>query len=148
MKTEIGFNLRLPSTSTKCTYPCRVYHKLIFSSQDECKHLVENGHFFFKSWQPLWLSVCFPLHQAPLERVPVLKEMVALQWWSLPLRVEPYRSKNIFDIAAFTAQSCTCIIIKCTYNIILSLPLIQEGQLSVTGERMGTKYWLTVLPWL
>ena len=24
---------------------------------------------------------------------------------------------------------------------ILSLPLIQEGQLSVTGERMGTKYW-------
>ena len=23
---------------------------------------------------------------------------------------------------------------------ILSLPLIQEGQLSVTGERMGTKY--------
>ena len=24
---------------------------------------------------------------------------------------------------------------------ILSLPLIQEGQLSVTGERMGTKHW-------
>ena len=24
---------------------------------------------------------------------------------------------------------------------ILSLPLIQEGQLSVTGGRMGTKYW-------
>ena len=24
---------------------------------------------------------------------------------------------------------------------ILSLVLIQEGQLSVTGERMGTKYW-------
>ena len=24
---------------------------------------------------------------------------------------------------------------------ILSLPLIQEGQLSVTGEMMGTKYW-------
>ena len=24
---------------------------------------------------------------------------------------------------------------------ILSCPLIQEGQLSVTGERMGTKYW-------
>ena len=24
---------------------------------------------------------------------------------------------------------------------ILSLPLIQEWQLSVTGERMGTKYW-------
>ena len=24
---------------------------------------------------------------------------------------------------------------------ILSLPLIQERQLSVTGERMGTKYW-------
>ena len=26
---------------------------------------------------------------------------------------------------------------------ILSLPLIQEGQLKVTGERMGTKFWLT-----
>ena len=26
---------------------------------------------------------------------------------------------------------------------ILSLPLIQEGQLSVTGERMCFKYWLT-----
>ena len=25
---------------------------------------------------------------------------------------------------------------------ILSLPLIQEGQLSVTGKRMCTKYWL------
>ena len=24
---------------------------------------------------------------------------------------------------------------------ILSLPLIQEGQLSVTGERMCTRYW-------
>ena len=24
---------------------------------------------------------------------------------------------------------------------ILTLPLIQEGQLSVTGERMGTKFW-------
>ena len=24
---------------------------------------------------------------------------------------------------------------------ILPLPLIQEDQLSVTGERMGTKYW-------
>ena len=26
---------------------------------------------------------------------------------------------------------------------ILSLPLIQGGQLLVTGERMGTKYWYT-----
>ena len=26
---------------------------------------------------------------------------------------------------------------------ILSLPLIQEGQLLVTSERMCTKYWLT-----
>ena len=28
---------------------------------------------------------------------------------------------------------------------ILSLPLIQVGQLSVTGERMCIKYWLTAL---
>ena len=27
--------------------------------------------------------------------------------------------------------------------VILPLPLIQEGQLSVTGESMYTKYWLT-----
>ena len=26
-------------------------------------------------------------------------------------------------------------------TVILSLPLIQEGQLSVTGKRMCTKYW-------
>ena len=29
---------------------------------------------------------------------------------------------------------------------ILSLPLIQLGQLSVNGEGMCTKYWLTALP--
>ena len=29
------------------------------------------------------------------------------------------------------------------YTAILSLPLIQVRQLSVTGERMCTKYWLT-----
>ena len=29
--------------------------------------------------------------------------------------------------------------------VILSLPLLQEGQLSVTGESMCTKYWLTAL---
>ena len=28
-------------------------------------------------------------------------------------------------------------------TVILSLLMIQEGQLSVTGERMCTKYWLT-----
>ena len=27
------------------------------------------------------------------------------------------------------------------YTDMLSLPLIQEGQLSVTGERICTKYW-------
>ena len=33
------------------------------------------------------------------------------------------------------------LVMKKNSTIILSLPLIQEGQLSVTGERMGTKYW-------
>ena len=28
-------------------------------------------------------------------------------------------------------------------TVILPLPLIQEGQLSVSGESMCTKYWLT-----
>ena len=29
------------------------------------------------------------------------------------------------------------------YTVILSLPLVQEVQLSVSGKRMYTKYWLT-----
>ena len=29
------------------------------------------------------------------------------------------------------------------YTIILPLSLIQEGQMSVSGESMCTKYWLT-----
>ena len=33
---------------------------------------------------------------------------------------------------------------KKTSTAILPLPLIQEEQLSVTGERMCTKYWQTV----
>ena len=34
-----------------------------------------------------------------------------------------------------------CMVMKKTSTTIISLPLIQEGQLSVTGERMCTKYW-------
>ena len=30
-----------------------------------------------------------------------------------------------------------------TYSFSFLLPLFQEGQLSVTGESMWTKYWLT-----
>ena len=33
------------------------------------------------------------------------------------------------------------LVMKQKSTTILTLPLIQEGQLSVTGERMGTKYW-------
>ena len=33
------------------------------------------------------------------------------------------------------------LVMKNNSTTILSLPLIQEGQLSVTGERMGNKYW-------
>ena len=35
-----------------------------------------------------------------------------------------------------------CLVMKKNSTTIVSLPLIQEGQLSVTGERMCTKYWL------
>ena len=28
-------------------------------------------------------------------------------------------------------------------TLIFPLPVIQEGQLSVTGKSMGTEYWLT-----
>ena len=34
-----------------------------------------------------------------------------------------------------------CMVMKKYSMTIVSLPLIQEGQLSVTGERMCTKYW-------
>ena len=34
-----------------------------------------------------------------------------------------------------------CMVMKKKSTTIVSLPLIQEGQLSVTGERMCTKYW-------
>ena len=34
-----------------------------------------------------------------------------------------------------------CMVMKKNSTTIVSLPLIQEGQLSVTGERMCTKYW-------
>ena len=35
------------------------------------------------------------------------------------------------------------MVMKKNSTTIVSLPLIQEGQLSITGERMCTKYWLT-----
>ena len=38
----------------------------------------------------------------------------------------------------------TCCVASGTQNFFL-LPLFQEGQLSVTGESMCTKYWLTAL---
>ena len=34
-----------------------------------------------------------------------------------------------------------CMVMKRNSTTIISLPLIQEGQLSVTSERMCTKYW-------
>ena len=34
------------------------------------------------------------------------------------------------------------MVMKKNSTTIVSLPLIQEGQLLVTGERMCTKYWL------
>ena len=36
---------------------------------------------------------------------------------------------------------CGDLVMKNISTAILSLPLIQEGQLSVTGERMCTKFW-------
>ena len=34
-----------------------------------------------------------------------------------------------------------CMVMKKNSTTIVSLPMIQEGQLSVTGERMCNKYW-------
>ena len=47
------------------------------------------------------------------------------------------------------AQSVACLTqepkveIRSGHILSFLLPLIQEGQLSVTGESMCTKYWLT-----
>ena len=45
----------------------------------------------------------------------------------------------------FDPQSGHILLLRFGYEkkstTILTLPLIQEGQLSVTGERMGTNYW-------
>ena len=43
------------------------------------------------------------------------------------------------------ATSCVEIGHEITSTAILSLPLNQEGQLSVTGKRMCNKYWETTL---
>ena len=43
----------------------------------------------------------------------------------------------------FTFHKISCLVARTTNQIeaILPLLLIQEGHLSVTGERMCTKYW-------
>ena len=53
-----------------------------------------------------------------------------------------------FQVKSFTSfldgyvdYIMTVLVMKIISTTILTLPLIQEGQLSVTGERMGAKYW-------
>ena len=58
-------------------------------------------------------------------------------------------SGNIFFVEIGHEIISTAILSAVGHEIIstaiLSLPLTQVGQLSVTGERMCTKFWLTTL---
>ena len=56
----------------------------------------------------------------------------ASAWYADGRRFDPKVRQNILLLRFGHEKNSTTI---------LSLPLIQEGQLSVTGERMGTKYW-------
>ena len=56
----------------------------------------------------------------------------ASAWYADGHGFDPHVRQNILSLRFHHEKISTTI---------LSLPLIQEGQLSVTGERMGTKYW-------
>ena len=56
----------------------------------------------------------------------------ASAWYADGRRFDPHVRQNILSLR-FGHENIS--------TTILSLPLIQEGQLSVTGERMGTNYW-------
>ena len=50
-------------------------------------------------------------------------------------RTSPYRKLQVSELVLKVKVA------PLNSTAIVSLPLVQEGQLSVTGERMGTKYW-------
>ena len=55
----------------------------------------------------------------------------ASAWYADGRRLDPHiRQHSLMEIGH-----------ELIYTAILSLPFIQERQLSVTGERMCTKYW-------
>ena len=56
----------------------------------------------------------------------------ASAWYADGRGFDPHVRQNILSLRFGHENNSTAI---------LSLPLIQEGQLSVTGERMGTKNW-------
>ena len=56
----------------------------------------------------------------------------ASAWYADGRGFDPHVRQNILSLRFGHEKISTTI---------LSLPLIQEGQLSITGERMGTKYW-------
>ena len=56
----------------------------------------------------------------------------ASAWYADSREFDPHVRQNIISLR-FGHENVS--------TTILSLPLIQEGQLSVAGERMDTKYW-------
>ena len=56
----------------------------------------------------------------------------AYAWYADGRGLDPHVLQNIF-LQRFGHENVSAN--------ILSLPLIQGGKLSVTGERMGTKFW-------
>ena len=55
--------------------------------------------------------------------------------------VYPKITSYIYLTNVLFSKIFSCLYQKNVSMTILSLPLIQEEQLSVTGKRMGTKYW-------
>ena len=59
-------------------------------------------------------------------------DTVYIAWYADGRRFDPHVRQNILSLRFGHEKVSTTI---------LSLPLIQEGQLSVNAVRMGTKYW-------
>ena len=100
---------------------CRIFYiKWSFGVQ------IERGDYFF-------LDIFSPINNKDL----LLKGRMCSQMdnWLLIRRSSVWYSSPFF---------CWDWSWNILYMVILSFPLIQEGQLLFTGERMCSKYWLTI----
>ena len=87
-----------------------------------------------------------------LHSLPMLQKWDARYIWINPSKFKPgavdrldARTAWLTDGRGFDPRAQHILSLRSGHEkistAILPIPLIQEGQLSVTGERMGTKYW-------